>query len=370
MGGYILGSTQNPAESSTLDHTNLDHEEHELDSTQNPAEPPTLDSTNLDHKKHTDLSKNKQCSRALITKHRATAGLGVDMMDYSSKLKLLSTPKGGATVTAQIFLKHFGLMDEALDYASWIHKYRIEVFAKQTNHKITSCDAVCGLPGWTCAKIIRSPLDRIVSSYIHTMHTEIKRKFPQLKMAVAKSSYSMNTQKTTEDASFVDFVTAMDMLRDPPLPRHNLWWDHYIPQSLQNPSCNDHPNIYLLPIEELEEVLAAFANETGVIYNATGLISSHYVSNKPTRQGKGIDFDVHNTWNKTKMKTVPYDWYLTNSQLNIKICEIFCEDIFIYAKACSSTWLQSSQQVQTSCWAERERVISVCGKEYDFFTSY
>jgi hypothetical protein len=297
---------------------------------------------------------------------------GITMVDFPSKLMLTGTPKGGATLTAQLFLKHLGLLEEAIKYDAWVHKYRQKVFYRQQNHKPVSCDKVCGLSGWTCAKLVRSPLDRVVSSYIHVMRSPIlKESFPQLRMVVEQRSSgtttpSKNTTKKVKDASFADFVKAMTVIRNNRRVGKNQGWTHYMPQSFFNPSCSDHPNVYLIPIEEVEDALSAFANETGVVYNATGLTSKHYKRNIPKVV---TEFSVHDTWNDTKMKAVPYDLYLTDPQLNAEICELYCDDIVLHAKACSSAWLlQSSKAVQTTCQAERERIVMVCGKESDFFS--
>ena len=183
----------------------------------------------------------------------------------------------------------------------------------------------------------------------------------KLKMAVQNSTFT-----NISNASFAVFVKALTILRDD--LQHDFYptdsCGHYMPQSFYNPSYSDHPNIYILPIEAIEDTLAALADETGVVFNATGLTSTHYQINRPKTQ---VEFDVNDTWDKAKMTAVPYELYLTDPQMNIEICDIFCKDISLYAKACSSTWLQSSQTTQAVCRAERERIVSICGKEYDFF---
>lgn len=301
----------------------------------------------------------KGCTKALATGMKAS----VDLVDFSNKLKIMSTAKGGATVGTQVMFRKIGLMETALAYNPWIHEYRLKVYVPQFKNVTTSSSKLCHRSDWVCVKLVRSPLDRVVSSYIHTMNTEIKNSMPELEYAVRHFD-----DKPVDKASFFHFIAALGL-------RLQTHWktkasDHFLPQTTKD---SDVESIYLVPVETLEDALLALDMETGMSLNATGLTSPHYIDKKSTVL-RNVQDVSHKNWPTVIVDEVthekispPYDAYLLNATLNRKICQMFCHDIKLYAKACGSAWLRRSDATQMVCQAERERLIAVCGKDYDFF---
>jgi hypothetical protein len=75
--------------------------------------------------------------------------------------------KAACTTVIKWVFQHNGLLPEALAYGDWIHKYRLRQYQKSERYlgrlkQIARFDVV---------KIVRDPLDRAVSSYIHAYRT-------------------------------------------------------------------------------------------------------------------------------------------------------------------------------------------------------
>jgi hypothetical protein len=288
----------------------------------------------------------------------------LDLSDAETKLKILGTPKGGATVSTQIMFRKLGLLEEALEYDSWIHNYRTKVFRKR-NERVR-CKGHCG-NGWNCVKLVRSPLDRVVSSFIHVLKSSLKDKFRSLQRTVQHAG-----KESLEEASFADFIQAASLAAK---TKESFPGDgHYTPQSA-NDECDDLS--YLLPVESIEDGLSALYDVSGVLLNATGLTSKHYIvkdstlgsSNQDIQDVSKMSFKLlmNNTDSDGRHHTASYDAYLRDPSLNEEICRLFCHDFALYAKACSSPLLSGRQKTQYVCNQERLRVLSVCGPGYDFF---
>lgn len=62
-----------------------------------------------------------------------------------------------------------GLLNEALDYHHWVHNYRIDIYYKQKEY-LANLNSVLS-PDYLRIKLVRSPYQRAVSSYIHAIRT-------------------------------------------------------------------------------------------------------------------------------------------------------------------------------------------------------
>jgi hypothetical protein len=88
------------------------------------------------------------------------------------KICLFFSAKAGCTFATKWFFYQQGLLDEALAYNKWVHEYRRNIYnktatyKKELNHVNSS--------KYIRIKLVRSPYQRAVSSYIHAvMHNHI-----------------------------------------------------------------------------------------------------------------------------------------------------------------------------------------------------
>jgi hypothetical protein len=90
------------------------------------------------------------------------------LVDTKNKIALLWTPKSGATFTVRWFFAHNGLLDEALRYNKFVHRYRDDIYRFSEEHYRSVAAFLEDPEAFNVVKITRHPLKRAVSSYIHT----------------------------------------------------------------------------------------------------------------------------------------------------------------------------------------------------------
>ena len=281
------------------------------------------------------------------------------LVDHPSKIKITSSPKAGATLAAQLAFRTLGLMRGESLTTSYIHFYRTDVFMKEKDHQFVPSKSVCSGTDWVCIKIVRKPLDRVVSSWIHMMTTGwYNNGLPKLQEAM------VNKSKPLQNASFAEYITSLTMM-DQAL---TFGGDHFLPQTSIDDDYN--PYVYHLLTETIQEGVGAVGRETGLYINASGLSSPHYVKKSksgdnalfPDMSSEGVVFD-----HRHKVQKVPYDAYLVNPTVNAMICRLFCRDIALYAQSCKSELLRHEPQSQLACAEERARTLRVCGEQYNFY---
>jgi len=285
-------------------------------------------------------------------------GLGTGenrLLDLDTKRQLMSSPKAGATVITKIFFDTLGITQKANDYSlqkyhrvvagtlkpfPWIHDYEVDVFNFQPKHDVrhNGCIRVCSKPGFSCVKIIRSPLSRAVSSYVHTLKylPDLDEHFHELEEYLGPDH---------GNASFVDFLAALKIkaAKSDAKPRDgkhskNGMQDHFMPQFS---SCDRIVKPALVPIEFLGAGLAQFGNHTGkqFKYSKTDSKSAHFI-----KKESGIYEDDVAEWKAyrfgDRMGHVPeYKHFYKSKAVQRQVRCLFHHDFQMYRRACSQTWL-------------------------------
>jgi len=85
-----------------------------------------------------------------------------NMLLLNSKFIIDWSEKAGCTVVAKMIFQEMGLLKEALDYNSWIHNYREQVFYDKVG-RVTKDMLYSG--EYIKIKVVRNPYYRAVSSY-------------------------------------------------------------------------------------------------------------------------------------------------------------------------------------------------------------
>lgn len=305
----------------------------------------------------------------------------VMLVDRPSRVVIAGTPKGGATLSTQLMFQMLGLTKEATMYGNWIHSYREEVFDTKKDHKMVHCPTFCQTPGTVCIKLVRSPLDRVVSSYLHVMlqkrglAEKYKKHFKELQKVIEDSNANkmdgLKTDRVVENATFADFIEALE--RRATSGKRSLGDNHFMPQASRS-GC-DGNGMRLIPIEAVEDALALLEGETGLRLKATGLTSHHY---RVRKEVPGSSNDLPDISRMPAQKansrntTYTYEMFMQDPVLNEAICRLYCTDIKLYAQACSeSSWIFSSssslpskeiEEIYRTCAVEKMRVTRVCGE--------
>ena len=87
----------------------------------------------------------------------------------SANLAVMWSYKAACTTVIKWVFLHNGLLPDALAYNSWIHKYRLHHYQKSDRYLGRLKEL--GRGKFDVIKVVRDPLDRAVSSYIHAYRT-------------------------------------------------------------------------------------------------------------------------------------------------------------------------------------------------------
>jgi Sulfotransferase family len=83
----------------------------------------------------------------------------------SANLAVMWSYKAACTTVIKWVFQQNGLLPEAMAYNSWVHKYRLRQYQKSERYLSRLKRLSSG--GFDVVKVVRDPLDRAVSSYIH-----------------------------------------------------------------------------------------------------------------------------------------------------------------------------------------------------------
>lgn len=83
----------------------------------------------------------------------------------SANLAVMWSYKAACTTVIKWVFQQNGLLPEAMAYNSWVHKYRLREYQKSDRYLSRLKRLSRG--SFEVVKIVRDPLDRAVSSYIH-----------------------------------------------------------------------------------------------------------------------------------------------------------------------------------------------------------
>jgi hypothetical protein len=137
----------------------------------------------------------------------------------SANLAVMWSYKAACTTVIKWVFQHNGLLSEALAYHDWVHKYRLRRYQKSDRYIGRLKDFAGGR--FDVVKIVRDPLDRAVSSYIHAYRTGYDDE------AIAEVIQRPITRRAR--FSFREFVTFLEQ------------------NDLQ--SCNPHHRLQVTPVE-------------------------------------------------------------------------------------------------------------------------
>lgn len=97
-----------------------------------------------------------------LPSRKPVANLAHAIYDKNNKVIMLWSPKSGCTVSLQAMFESMNLLEEALQYYKFVHKYRMDIFYKKYGVVDLALLKQC-----YAFKIVRNPYARAVSSYLH-----------------------------------------------------------------------------------------------------------------------------------------------------------------------------------------------------------
>jgi len=283
------------------------------------------------------------------------------MVDPTIKLLLMSSPKAGATLVERLMLARLNLTGEAVRYHDGAYPlaYSHAVFQRAKGRMPTAGNlASCAQgTGWLCVDIVRNPLDRAISSYIHTLVNwgPLGSHFQEL--------------DGNANASFAEFAAALAR-RARNKTSHSRAENHFMPQCVPTTRAGAlRPDVLYVPVEMLTEP-GGYACPMLDRVRGTGLAaaeaaaqgdnSRHYMKTA-TSSPSGSE---HWSWATVKeAHPIPaYDSFWSNTAFcrNVVGC-LYRADVEAYVSACRAPALETCAAFRSACEVQLGRLRDVCG---------
>ena len=191
-----------------------------------------------------------------------------------------------------------------------------------------TCEACA--KGWTCIQIVRNPLARSVSSYIHVMKYNIKDHMIKQDDAFPK------------DASYRQYIEYLMKFRTDVnlMPKDG---GHAGPQYYV---CGGESKVFYLPLEYLDDALDAVGQITGYYLGKNKTFTSpHYIGHITDADHPpvyDVPFSQLTKRNNSNVpaKFPPYEDFLQDNVLKRMILTcLFDDDVRFYQRVCGQPWL-------------------------------
>ena len=179
---------------------------------------------------NTELIDNIKNSNGALTVFNDSIYGNLWYVDKLNKLCFTFTPRGGCSISYQCYLDLLGLLNDGLNYNSFIHKYRGELFNKNVE---TIPINVLSNEGYTFIKFIINPYIRAVSIFrAQTSHNLSFRDY--LKQLVNNEidyfndndKYHLHQQYIKDEESVINKYICIDKYEKHTIKLHN--GDDYI----------------------------------------------------------------------------------------------------------------------------------------------
>ncbi len=228
-------------------------------------------------------------------------------------------PKSGSTFGVKWFFAQRGLLIEAQKHHKFIHRYRDEVYRYSREHRKSLGDFLKNPSEYSVIKIVRHPLKRAVSSYVHA----VKYKFAYQEI----SNFLGRLVDQERGFSFREFVSYLESIN---IYTCNI---HFRSQVHRLERSGKIIVDYLLDLEESTEKLGELERKLGL--NQTDLTLFMESKHNTTRTdadgfyGDRIDFFGRKKKRGREIITPPAKNFYDANLLK-KVGEIYAEDFERY----------------------------------------
>ena len=231
-----------------------------------------------------------------------------NIYEYENFLNMLILPKNkllidwkeksGCTTIVKMVFKYLGILNEALKYDDWIHKYRMNVYYNNYG-KVNSFNIQKGeFKDFSKIKFVRNPYSRAVSSYLHVMNN--------------LTSYE---KYNFRDISFHNFLIKIKDIKNP-----NVHWQK---QSRRIEKFNKNFFDKIIKIENIEDEI----NDINIKYNLNFIYKKD--GKHHTKKSDGINFVGNSIYSKIK-NNIPEYIYFYNNKIKNLVEIIYFDDLKIY----------------------------------------
>ena len=281
------------------------------------------------------------------------------------QLILLAAPKAGATVTSRLAIALAGKTQAAVAYGGYPLRY---AHARLPSHLFFpgSFFSKCRqIESWTCIHFLRNPMDRAVSSYLHTMKHDLF-KYTVGRLGVMCGAGGASVQHCLHNASFFEFIST---LQDVAATKGASLNPHWTPQF--HPDIS-YSGVTLVPLESLPdgyECPLLAKTEGQLLAGREGNFSipsltNHYVlhtDSKPSTATAFLDFTTLSKM-RARGQVPPYDDFYKDKGFcrHILTC-LYAGDLDAYVKMCGQAHVRACPSLNAACQRELVRLRDVCG---------
>jgi len=126
--------------------------------------------------------------------------------------------RAACTLAVSVFLDHLGLLDEAWEYDSFVHNYRVDKLDRRFRVKPFGNKSQLTKPEVTSFKIVRNPYARAVSIYSHQMFSNFSvgnlADHETLFGVEMRSVLGLSRNASLGGVSFISWLRAVRTVRD------------------------------------------------------------------------------------------------------------------------------------------------------------
>ena len=300
--------------------------------------------------------------------------------DDRSRLMVLSSPKAGATLSMRLMLARLNLTALAKGYGGYPLWYTHSVFDRQPGRappeSVEALRPCAAGIDWLCIQLVRNPLDRAVSGYIHSLgHPEaISLHFEELKGACGRNVPAIECQRNASFAEFARALTARAQRRT-----RSAGDGHFMPQALGpaaiGRSAPRYPGVLRVPIEMMSEADGADCAPLAALQPwllpeaeaAAGFSEhlNHYLVQAQTAPNGSEHWPFPRVQAAIRAHAVPtYSSFWTNQSFcrDVVGC-LYATDVALYVASCTdaASPLQHCAAYRRACERELERLHVICG---------
>ncbi|WP_197276062.1 sulfotransferase family 2 domain-containing protein, partial [Mangrovimonas sp. TPBH4] len=175
------------------------------------------------------------------------------LVSEKEKLGLFWTPKSGCTLAVKWFFFQTGNLEEALEYDSWVHNYRTDIYQNGSDYYklLNNLD----VNNYRFVKFARNPYTRTVSSFFHVlmMYQNTDPRMAKIK----KETLKVFLPHGEDSLSFRSFVDILHDNIDNSLDAHIGRQFHPLESKLGNKP-------FIVQIENFQEELDKFEQSTNL----------------------------------------------------------------------------------------------------------
>jgi hypothetical protein len=144
--------------------------------------------------------------------------------------------KAGCTTVLKWFLKHNGLLEEAMQHGPWLHDYRLQRLYEEPEYE-QRCRQAVRSEGVRVIKVIRDPAKRAVSTYLHYIRYASPQWIGSTSLTAWKAANGLAAQQGVSFEQFLEFVLDLQRRRRPlephVRPQYDGDWDRDIDEYIQ-----------------------------------------------------------------------------------------------------------------------------------------